>query len=148
MVNRSGFSLVELLLAISFFGIVSAAIFGLTMASSSMRRDSIKAARAQTYANGMLELYKDAWSEPDSYNAGARPTNALLKYLDPANNIDNSEFYATFAPPELSDDQCYVAGAVGSCATSSALRYVSVTIKDKQGDAITTASSIIGRPVQ
>jgi type II secretory pathway pseudopilin PulG len=137
-----GLTMVELLVAISFFGIVSVALFSFTMSSLQTRRNSQLDAQAQQYASGVLEAYKSLWSQSIPYSLASHPTASIKKIL-------GNDYDSAFKSPEISTDRCFnVNRAAVPCAGNPSLRQVTVTIRDGQNKIRAQLSTEIGRPIQ
>lgn len=65
--RHKGFSLVEILIAMTVFGIVAASVSSLVMANSRLQRESRQDIAAQEYVDRYMERLKRLWLIPDRY---------------------------------------------------------------------------------
>jgi prepilin-type N-terminal cleavage/methylation domain-containing protein len=163
MKTNRGFTLVELLVALGIFAIVSASITALMTSGLRTRQASQRTLNAQQVAYAVIEDHKNFWTVKDNYavktgatnqtllpnwntasylqNVGVEVANVAISYgcLD----ADGTSRTNTAAPTAITTQ----ADALNCSVAEPALRSVKVTIKDRQGRVTADLTSEIGKPV-
>jgi type II secretory pathway pseudopilin PulG len=133
-----GLSLVELMVALSFFAITAAALFSFTMSNMQLRRGSQFDNVAIQYANSIVEAYKAHWSVLDNYTNGADPN---------ISNITDTSYPPNFQAPERNTAICLQTNRqVIPCNGTPPLRRLTVRIRDQQGKVRAELTTEIGVP--
>jgi prepilin-type N-terminal cleavage/methylation domain-containing protein len=163
MKQNRGFTLVELLVALGIFAIVSASITALMTSGLRTRQVSQRTLNAQQVAYAIIEDHKNFWSVKDNYaiktgatdqkllpswntasylqNVGVEVANIAVTYgcLD-ANGTDRTKAAALTTITTQAD-------ALNCSLSDPGLRSIKVIIKDRQGRVTADLASEIGKPV-
>lgn len=141
MKKNQGLSLVELMVALSFFAITSAAIFSFNMSNLQLRRESQYDNLATQYANSLVEAYKAHWSVSTNYADGEDLPTAEL------DAILGDNYSAKFEDPLSNITVCLQTNRREiPCNGNPPLRRVTVIIRDQQGRVRAELTTEIGRP--
>ncbi|MGL4609123.1 MAG: PulJ/GspJ family protein [Trueperaceae bacterium] len=155
MKHSRGFTLVEVVVALGLFAIVSATISSLMISNLRTRQGSQKSLNAQQVAYAVIEQHRQHWSVLNNYdssitgaqvipvfnnapytqNIGVAITSIDVGYgcLD-ANGTDRTDTSATSTDP------------LRCTLPRPALRRVTVTVRDTQNNQTARLVSEIGRP--
>jgi Tfp pilus assembly protein PilV len=138
MRRTQGLSLVELMVALSFFAITAAALFSFTMSNLQLRRGSQYDNVAIQYANSIVESYKASWSSHNNYVNAADPS---------IGNILGDNYPSNFQAPERNTTICLQTNRqVIPCNGTPPLRRLVIRIRDQQGEVRAELTTEIGVP--
>lgn len=165
MKKDRGLTLVEVLVALGIFAIVSASITALMTSGLRTRQVSQRTLNAQQVAYAIIEDHKNFWSVKGNYTikTGTGATNQILlpnwgsaSYLqnvgvEVANiglsygclDADGTDRTNTVAPTVITTQAQVLNCSVGD----PGLRRITVTIQDSQGRVTANLTSEIGKPV-
>ena len=110
--NDKGFSLVEILIALVVFGIISAGVSSLLLANTKFRRETVQGSEEQQYLSSYLETLKRRWSfidvyttihtDPDAFAGPPLPYGYTLSDLSIDVSCWNADGSPVSAPPNPS----------------------------------------------
>ncbi len=150
--NKKGFTLVEILVALSIFAIVSIGISGLMISSLQVRRGSQKTLNAQQIAYAAIEDHKDFWSTKKRYDlkdtvSGFIPNLQNASYAQNV-SVDATNMAASYGCLDSNGtDRTNTNATKLFCSVESpSLRRVTITVNDAQGQVTAQLTAEIGRP--
>lgn len=152
--RRKGFSLVEILVALSIFAVVSIGISGLMISSLQVRQGSQKTLNAQQIAFAAIEHHKDLWSVAKIYQiTGTNPASNLIPDFQNASytqnvGVDAANLTASYGCLDSNGtDRSGTDGSKLFCTLDNpALRRVTITVRDAQSRVTAQLTAEIGRP--
>lgn len=153
-----GLTFVEILVAISIFGVLALSVSGLMFTSLDVRRGNQLDLKAQQFAQLIIERHKDYWSVKDNY--AYAEGDAAGAYDVVPTYISDSSITNDFPGGITGVDVSY--GCLASdgqdlsnsipplyCSLPNPpLRWVTVTLTDASGVVRTELKTEIGRPVE
>lgn len=155
MKHQDGLSLLEMLVALVFFAVLTIAVSGLMVSGLRVRRGSQLEIEAQQAAQSLLEQAKDYWSVLENYRiptVGASEEDILPLFIRDQNelaaNLPESVTAAAFTLGCLESDGTDISdtNAPLFCSEDNPdLRRIGVTLTDASGETY-TLSTEIGRP--
>ena len=132
--KRAGFTLIEVLVALSILSIIVVALSGMLTSSLQARQVSAERSTANRYAESLLNRYKGHWKKETNYVAASAPPNippvpegfdSTIGLAIENRNYDGSVYTGTDAPD---------------------MRSLTVTLR-RQGKVMANLSTEIGKPV-
>jgi len=139
--QKSGFSLVELVIAVAIFSVVMLLVTGIVVNGLQVRKKNKVVADAQTYVFTVLEQFKSDWSDRDNYEAfdGVTLPGSVTTLLQ--NGVPEN-----FNAMELNFECVNLDGSSHDCSDTPPLRRISLTLTDKSGKAAVDLITEIGDP--
>lgn len=131
--KQSGFSLVELMIAVSIFAVVMLLVSGIIVNGLRARKTNALNLTAQTYASSVLEQLKKKWAVDLAYK---KPEITVNKEPD------------GYEPPTITIDCIDVDGSVLASGTACPLRRVNVKVYDVNQVLRAELMTEIGAPKQ
>lgn len=155
--RAAGFSLIELLVAIFFFGVVAMAVGGVLVSGTQTRRDSLLEIQAHQFAFDLLERHKDYWTVAENYelkdNDQANAGSVVPPYVRAggglAAGVPSGIGGVDVSYSCLGADGTDLSDATGPLYCSVAdpqLRRVTVTLTDLTGAVRSRLVTEVGRP--
>lgn len=149
--SNSGFSLIEVMVAIAILGIILVAVSGLMVGNLQLRRASNRSTDGQQLAASYLESIKRTWSVLDNY-LGKIEKDGTVTYSEhilPDSPVDPRTSSYTI----VVDIKCLnLDGTRFDCVSGKGqnpeLREVLVTVKDPSGLITGSLMTQIGRPFE
>ena len=144
MKTTKGLTLVETLIAITLFGVLSAATAGLMLSSINLRSGNQRSLQAEHFVNKVLEEHKDYWSVLDNYDKiPDYVTTGTLGTETPESMSINISYSCMDADGNFLDED---SSALNCVEPSPALRRVAISIY--QGENLVAQHvTDIGRPI-
>jgi type II secretory pathway pseudopilin PulG len=157
MKQQTGLGLVEIILSIAIFGLLSTVISSTIISSMKLRRESQQQLIAQQYAAEVLERHRDYWSIKTLYEnqdfpgSDSRFTDSLSSKPEFVNSViaryscfDSNGTNRTSAALESG----VTPTTINCTVVSPALRRITVTLTDTTGEALASLTTEIGRPAR
>lgn len=151
MKRTQGFSLIELLIAVSVFSIIMIALSGLVVQGLRLRRVNELENQAQAYAAAVLERFKTYWSVRENYNSYDADLGSATA-LEPLVGLPQAPaaFEAEGEPPILYiNTGCVELNGTFTedpCAETPPLRRVQIVLTGSDGKVYSDLITEVGNP--
>jgi prepilin-type N-terminal cleavage/methylation domain-containing protein len=148
-----GFTLVEVIVALGMFAIISAAISGLMISNLRTRQGSQQSLNAQQIAYAVIEHHRQHWSVLNNYDSSVTGAQVLPAFSTASytqnvginvSSIDIS--YGCLDANGTNRTDTASLSSLRCSLTNPALRSITVVVKDSQNNQTARLVAEIGRP--
>ncbi|MCA9836820.1 MAG: prepilin-type N-terminal cleavage/methylation domain-containing protein [Trueperaceae bacterium] len=136
--SRSGFSLIELMIAVAVFSVVMLLMSGIIVNGLRVRKSNSFEVRAQVYASTYLQKIKNHWLNNTMFNAGN------IQVLPPPDGLVTPSFTMTCA--NLDGSTIAVTNVLTCDDIPPPLRRLSIDVYDTEGKLRAHLVTEIGNP--
>lgn len=136
--KQQGFSLIELLIAITVFSIVMLALSGLIVNGMKVRRGNETESQALAYANAVLERYKSFWISAQTYNSGIVLSDQQLP--------EKPQGFSVVTAFHCIDLQGVIISPAACSTMIPPLRRVEIEVQNSEAKTVAQLSTEIGNP--